>query len=255
MNGSRLHHSWIFAGADATITERIAVTFAAALLCVRSSDEACGICGPCLRVASRTHPDLAFVAAEGEGATRLIKIAAIREVLRTIALRPLEGDRRVVLVSEADRMNKEAQNALLKTLEEPPAAVSVLLVAQRAQALLPTIRSRCLTVTVPVPRVVPPLVEEVRESVRAAGNAGVRGLLELSERWASEKGDLVAKLDALAVVMRDRALSEARAHAATARGLAGALLVAEARRALEGYGNARLTIDCLLLKLRSEGAL
>ncbi len=77
------------------------------------------------------------------GDTGVIKVDQVREVVERTAYRPFEGRRRVVIVDEADAMLSEAQNALLKTLEEPPSASMFVLVTSRPDELLPTVRSRC----------------------------------------------------------------------------------------------------------------
>jgi DNA polymerase-3 subunit delta' len=96
--------------------------------------------GACRRIEKGTHPDVRVVEIE-EGAS--IKIAQAREVIALAGYRPYEGRRRVVIIDPADALEKDAQNALLKTLEETPPASIFVLVTARADALLPTIRSRC----------------------------------------------------------------------------------------------------------------
>jgi DNA polymerase-3 subunit delta' len=102
--------------------------------------DACGVCSACRRIARNVHADVLIVE---PGDTGTIKIDQIREAIDRAAYRPFEGRRRVVIVDDADEMQAEAQNALLKTLEEPPATSMFVLVTSRPDVLLPTVRSRC----------------------------------------------------------------------------------------------------------------
>jgi DNA polymerase-3 subunit delta' len=102
--------------------------------------DACGVCAACRRIARGLHPDVIVVE---PGETGVIKIEQIRDVIDRAGYRPFEGRRRVVIVDEADAMLPPAQNALLKTLEEPPSASVFVLVSSMPDALLPTVLSRC----------------------------------------------------------------------------------------------------------------
>ena len=106
----------------------------------RGADDSCGTCASCMRIARRVHADVLLIE---PGDTGTIKIDQIRDAIERSAYRPFEGRRRVVIVDDADAVNEEAQNALLKTLEEPPAASTFVLVTSRPDVLLPTVRSRC----------------------------------------------------------------------------------------------------------------
>jgi DNA polymerase-3 subunit delta' len=102
--------------------------------------DACGSCPACLRIARGVHPDVSVIE---PGDTGVIKVDQIRDVVDRAAYRPFEGRRRVVIFDDADSLMPSAQNALLKTLEEPPASAVFLLITSRPDALLPTVRSRC----------------------------------------------------------------------------------------------------------------
>jgi len=105
-----------------------------------AGNDACGECAPCRRIARGVHADVLFIQ-PGDSGT--IKIEQVRDAIERTAYRPFEGRRRVVIIDEADGMTGEAQNALLKTLEEPPPASVFVLVTSRPDVLLPTVRSRC----------------------------------------------------------------------------------------------------------------
>ena len=138
----RVAHAWLFLGPGGTGKEFAALHFAQALVCPNGG---CGTCSTCLRVASGGHPDVAWVRPE-EGA-RELKIDEIRALTKRLARRRLEAPTKVALIIDADLMNFAAQNALLKTLEEPTPQTVLILTTSAAQRLLPTLRSRCLGVS------------------------------------------------------------------------------------------------------------
>jgi len=121
---------------------------AAALLCEAPGPFACGHCGPCRKVARAIHPDLREVGLEtseesGKSRTQIVLPQVRSRVLEPLALPPYEGRRLVFILDPADALNENAQNALLKALEEPPAYAHFFLVTANPGSLLPTVRSRC----------------------------------------------------------------------------------------------------------------
>lgn len=102
--------------------------------------DACGECASCRRIARGSHPDV-IVLQPGDSGT--IKIEDVRDVVQKAGYRPFEARRRVVIIDEADALVPAAQNALLKTLEEPPSSSVFILVSSRPDSLLPTVLSRC----------------------------------------------------------------------------------------------------------------
>jgi DNA polymerase-3 subunit delta' len=131
----------------------LARALAAALNCAEPDPGPCGACLSCRKIAKDLHPDLITLSPDGgeEGkkdasrSKRQISIAEIRELRRVMALRPFEGRVKVFVLREADRLGREAASALLKTLEEPPPASALFLTSAAEGQILPTIRSRCLT--------------------------------------------------------------------------------------------------------------
>ncbi|MGD2270942.1 MAG: DNA polymerase III subunit delta' [Desulfobacterales bacterium] len=105
----------------------------------RFAHEPCGQCGPCRKIESGNHPDIIHIKPSGD----YIRIAQIRTLIETLALKPYEARRRVVIISGAQAMNPAAGNALLKMLEEPPDRTFLILIAEQRADLLPTIVSRC----------------------------------------------------------------------------------------------------------------
>jgi len=139
--------SLIFAGPDGVGKRLAAVSLAQFFNCLspsagdaESAPDACGHCTVCRRVARGVHADVLMIEPGDSGS---IKVDQVRGAIERSAYRPFEGRRRVVIVDDADAMEAPAQNALLKTLEEPPAASTFVLVTGRPDLLLPTVRSRC----------------------------------------------------------------------------------------------------------------
>jgi DNA polymerase-3 subunit delta' len=142
----RMAHALLITGPAQVGKTTLARTVAAALNC-QGENRPCGDCPSCRKVARGVHPDVRLVLPEASksGREAVLKIDQIRELQREAALAPVEGRAKVFLLREVDRANLPAANALLKTLEEPPAQVVLLLTSTRPHALLPTIVSRCQT--------------------------------------------------------------------------------------------------------------
>jgi DNA polymerase III subunit delta' len=137
--------SLVFAGPDGVGKRLTAVALAQALNCERPLEwdggrDACGTCAACTRISRGVHADVLTIE-PGDSGT--IKLDQVREAIDRAAYRPFEGRRRLVIVDQADALNVEAQNALLKTLEEPPPASVFVLITDRPDLLLPTVLSRC----------------------------------------------------------------------------------------------------------------
>ena len=133
--------SLIFAGPSGVGKRMAAVALAQLVNCASpTGDDACGECASCRRIARGVHADVLIVEA---GETGAIKIEQIREVVERAAYRPFEGRRRVVIIDDAEHIAPAGQDALLKTLEEPPSATTFVLVTSMPETLLATIRSRC----------------------------------------------------------------------------------------------------------------
>ncbi len=132
-------HAFLFVGDRGSGKKTAALVCAAAVLC-GAEDKPCGQCKSCRQVASGVHPDLLRLGAEGAAS---IGIAAVRAMQEKLRVRPFEGERRAIVIEDAHLMTQDAQNALLKTLEEPRPGNVLFLLCEQAESLLPTIRSRC----------------------------------------------------------------------------------------------------------------
>lgn len=134
-------HAILLAGPRGTGKTTLALDLATALLCTSDqSARPCRACRACRLVEDGNHPDLHRLTPDGAGGQ--IRIEHVRALVPALALHAVEGGQRVAIVERADRMNDDAQNALLKTLEEPPSGVTLVLCADDEDRLLPTIRSR-----------------------------------------------------------------------------------------------------------------
>jgi len=149
MLDSHVPHALLLVGPSGVGKTTLALDLAAALLC-RASDPAgrpCRECRACRAVDHGNHPDLHRLAPGGPGAVIPIggrEERGVRDLVAGLALLPVEGGARVAIVEAAHRLTEDAQSALLKTLEEPPAGTTIVLCAEDEERLLPTIRSRCV---------------------------------------------------------------------------------------------------------------
>lgn len=136
---NRVAGAYLFVGTASVGKETVALHFAKSINCLTPDEGACGTCLACRKADDGNHPDLQIIRPSGTW----IKIDQIRELQKRIIYHPLEGKRKVYILTEAEQMNLEAANCLLKTLEEPPADSVLILLTTNLEALLPTIRSRC----------------------------------------------------------------------------------------------------------------
>lgn len=143
----QISHAYILTGEAGMGRKTLAKAFAMTLLCEKNAGgakvgEPCGTCHSCIQFLSDNHPDVIYVTHEKES----IGVDDIREQLNgTVAVKPYSSAHKIYIVDDAELMTAQAQNALLKTLEEPPAYVVILLLTTRADSFLPTILSRCIT--------------------------------------------------------------------------------------------------------------
>jgi DNA polymerase-3 subunit delta' len=283
----RVHSGYLFTGGGETPREA-ARDFARALACRTPLDgRACERCGGCLRSAEDPdadpivldgkgkrgptlrhlgdHPDLLWVERGAEDTQ--ITIRQIRDMQAALRLGANEGGRRVAVVAEAERMNASAQNALLRVLEEPPAATTLILVASRASALLATIRSR--SVRIRFPNEAPVALrgegagEAVEEIVRLLD--GLRGcstpaLLDFAEQYrgarATAAESVTELIDVAAEWIRERVKTEVELEGrSSVRRLDAYHSLQQLRRELvQRNANPQMVAERLLLGLRDATA-
>ncbi|MGH2730183.1 MAG: DNA polymerase III subunit delta', partial [Actinomycetota bacterium] len=156
----KIPHAWLLLGPRGSGKSSAAVAMAAALNCTVMPGVGCGECSSCARTLRRRHPDAIHLVPEGP----LIPVDAVRELVGRAGRTPFEAERKIFVIEEAERMNPAAQNALLKTLEEPQPDTFFVLISENEDELLETIRSRCRMV-----RLEPLSEERIVESLTSGG--------------------------------------------------------------------------------------
>lgn len=141
VDNGRVANAYIFVGPCGVGKKAVALNFAKAINCRSQQDERpCEKCESCVKINSSGHPDVVVIKPDEDSSS--LKIGAIRELTRSIGLKPYEAAHKVYIIDEAPSMKPEAANALLKSLEEPSAGTVLILITESLDALLPTIRSR-----------------------------------------------------------------------------------------------------------------
>lgn len=179
IRGDRVGHAYLFSGPKGVGKAALARAFATALCCpnVAADDRSqpCGTCRVCRNVQRDTHPDVELFSlqsqamlAEKPGRGANLTIDTIRRLRGSAALLPLESARRLLIIDDAETLLEPAQQALLKTLEEPPRGVTLVLLADEPETLLDTVRSRCREI--PVKPVAPAVVEQALHQTGVASD-------------------------------------------------------------------------------------
>lgn len=139
-----LVHSYMFIGPDGIGKRIFAREFSEMIMCLSDSNEekSCGTCKSCIEFETSNNPD--FMQIESDG--KVIKIEQIRNLQEKVIEKPIISNKKVYIINDADLMTKEAQNCLLKTLEEPPEYVVIILIVTNESNILPTIKSRCMKI-------------------------------------------------------------------------------------------------------------
>lgn len=135
-------HSYIFSGQYGIGKKQIAIEFAKMILCLNKDNAPCGECKSCLELENDNNPDFNIIKPDGK-----IKIDQIRQMLEKVYEKPIISDKKVYIIDDAETMTVEAQNCLLKTLEEPPEYIVIILITSNESNLINTIKSRCLKLT------------------------------------------------------------------------------------------------------------
>ena len=138
----RVHHAYLFVGPEGVGKRTVALSLAKAIHCLEMVHDFCGRCVNCVAIENRNHPDVQLVGLLPR--KQEISIEQVREIERTLNYRAFTGRKKIALLDPASLMNFSAQNAILKTLEEPPKDSLLILVSPSSGGLLPTLLSRCL---------------------------------------------------------------------------------------------------------------
>ena len=136
-------HSYMFVGVEGIGKQMIAKRFAQMILCTNEERKGCNTCKSCIEFTSNNNPDFLYIEPDGNN----IKIEQIRYLQRKIQEKPIISNRKVYIINDADKMTTEAQNCLLKTLEEPPEYSTIILIGTNQNLFLNTIKSRCMIIS------------------------------------------------------------------------------------------------------------
>lgn len=202
----RVSHAYILSGERGMGKKTLAKAFAMTLLCEKGGDEPCMVCHSCKQLLSDNHPDVIWVRHDKPAS---IGVDDIRlQVNDTIAIRPYNGSYKIYMIDEAEKMTVQAQNALLKTIEEPPEYAVLMLLTTNSQLFLPTIRSRCMELSLKplMDRDVAAYLErEMRldpaeaqlDAAFARGNLGRAREIAGSETFAAMTADLMRLVEGI----------------------------------------------------------
>lgn len=141
-----LSHAYIINGEYGSGRQTIASALAKTIQCQSKTDDtdACGVCTSCKQAESHNHPDIKYITHDKTS----ISVNDIREQLNNdISIKPYSSEYKIYIIPDANKMTEQAQNTLLKTIEEPPVYAIIILLTENCDSLLPTIRSRCVTLT------------------------------------------------------------------------------------------------------------
>jgi DNA polymerase-3 subunit delta' len=258
----RLHHALLLTGPAGSGKRALALAVASALNCERAPGEGCGACATCERIAAGVHPDVITLAREG--AAQIIPIETVRtQVVAAVGLPPHEARERLFLIDEATALPPAAANALLKTLEEPPARTRFVLMTAAPDQLLPTIRSRCQRISLAALDVAArratgdEAVAAVAEALCDALDAGPGAAIRVAQRVSEDKLDADQVVELAAIELGGRAVAAVRAGELTRarRTAARAQLLVGAHGALALHnGNPGVSIEAIVHRLAREVA-
>jgi DNA polymerase-3 subunit delta' len=213
MAQGRVPHAYLFAGPEGCGKHTTALALAAAMNCEQAPGEGCGVCAACERIGAGIHPDV--VTLERQGASQTIPIEVIRkQVIPALGMAPHEARARFFLIEEATCLLGPSANALLKTLEEPPARTHFVLCTASAGEILPTIRSRSQKV---VFQALPagaraadgepdPVAAQVDELLAAVARGDRMRQAQLAEALAGERGEVARAARLCAQRLHDAAV-------------------------------------------------
>jgi len=204
LHNDRLAHALLFTGIDGIGRQTTAKALAMTLNCARPVGEsACGMCPSCQKAIAGNHPDMIVIKPSGA----FIKIDQVRSLRQHLRFAPLEKGRRVIIINDAQTMNAEAANAMLKILEEPPNDTHIVLTASQGTDLLPTIVSRCQSITfrpIPVAKIADVLVAKANLdqdtatalAILAKGSLG-RALSGDASQWMAWRKELLERIGSI----------------------------------------------------------
>jgi DNA polymerase III subunit delta' len=194
LKNRRLHHAYLLIGPEGVGKKTVAFSLAQAIHCSEMEGDFCGRCPACVRVRNANHPDVRMI--EPLVGKKEISIQQVREIEKELSYRSFSGGRKIAIIDPATLLNTPAQNALLKTLEEPPQDSLLVLIAVSAGGLLPTVRSRCMRLSfgpLPADAIVEYLVQQKGKTPEEAKSLAALAMGSLGAALQIDKGGLLEK--------------------------------------------------------------
>jgi DNA polymerase III delta' subunit len=136
---NRIPNSLLFSGPEGVGKREVALVLAKAMNCLKNRSDACDVCASCQSITKGNFPDVRILFPE----KNVLKIEQMREMKQTAYLKPMVGRKRIFIIDQAEKMNDEAANSVLKILEEPPSFTHLILITHNPYLIIPTIKSRC----------------------------------------------------------------------------------------------------------------
>lgn len=143
INTENISHSYMFVGSEGIGKKMIAEEFAKEILCLSENKQTCENCNSCVKFISGNNPDFEEIVPDGLS----IKIAQIRQMQENVYQKPIVSSKKIFIIDNAEKMTEEAQNSLLKTLEEPPEYIVIILITSNENKMLNTVKSRCVRIS------------------------------------------------------------------------------------------------------------
>jgi len=143
ITSNNISHSYIFSGTNGIGKFLFAKEFAKAILCLADNNKPCNICKSCESFENFNNPDITVINEQ----ENTIKTEQIKNLVADVLEKPIQGKKKIYIINNSENMTKEAQNSLLKTLEEPPEYIIIILVTSNENSLINTIKSRCIKIT------------------------------------------------------------------------------------------------------------
>lgn len=205
IKNNKVSHSYLFEGKEGLGKKQVALRFAKTLLCKEKGQVPCNRCTSCIKFESNSHPDLIVIEPENG----IIKIKTIRDLLiNGVNTAPFESSRKIFVIDDSHKMKTETSNALLKTLEEPPEYINIILVTSESNKMLSTILSRCQSIkfhSIEVDKIKQLLIksygkdEEQAKLISnfASGSVGKAVMIAKSEEFFQKRDEIINIIDGL----------------------------------------------------------
>lgn len=209
-----INHSYLFEGDEGLGKKMMAISFAKTLLCKEQKKEPCNICSSCVKFDRGNHPDFKTIKPE----KGVIKKGDVEALIKSVATAPFESKKKVFIIDDCHNMNREAMNSLLKTLEEPPEYIIIILITSNANNLLPTILSRLINIKfypIKTKKIVKFLMANYNKMENEAefianftkGSIGKAIMLSSSEEFFQKRNEIINLIDNLLLGDKIKALT------------------------------------------------